>query len=97
MTTVQYQMTSDHFKAAMNGRSYDAPLDGTQVPMRGDPGNVMVSVKRIDPNTIQQTDSRQGKVISQIHIAAASDGKTINYEYQDLEAGQNVSMILDKQ
>lgn len=97
MTMVQYQMTSDHFKAAMNGRSYDAPLDGTQVPMKGDPGNVMVSVKRIDPNTIQQTDSRQGKAIGEIHIAAAPDGKTINYEYKDLEAGQTVTMTLDKQ
>ena len=96
-TTVQYQLAGDHFKSEMNGRSYDAPLNGQQVPVTGDPGHTMVSVKRVDANTILETDSRKGKVTDEIHIAAAADGKTINYEVKDIEHGQTTTLVLDKQ
>lgn len=97
LTMVQYQLTDDHFKVAMNGRSYEAPLDGQQVPLKGDPSHVMVSVKRIDANTILETNHRDGKVTDEIHIAAAADGKTITYQDKNLETGQTETMILDKQ
>jgi hypothetical protein len=96
-TTVQYQLTGDHFKANFNGHTYDAPLDGTQVPLVGDQGHTMVSVKRIDANTILETDHRQGKVTDEIRIAAAPDGKTLNLEDKDVEHGQTMTFVLDKQ
>jgi hypothetical protein len=96
-TTIQYQLTGDHLKANFNGRTYDAPLDGTQVPLKGDPANTMVSVKRVDANTILEKDSRQGKVTDEVRIAAAPDGKTLNIEDKDIQHGQTVTLMLDKQ
>jgi hypothetical protein len=95
--TVQYQLSGDHFKGTFNGRSYDAPLDGTQVPLSGDPAHTMVSVKRIDANTMLETDYRKGKVTDEIHIAAASDGKTLNWQDKDVEHSQTVTAVMDKQ
>jgi len=96
-TTVQFQLTQDHFRSESNGRSFEAPLDGTPVPVAGDPGHTVVSVKRADPNTILETDSRLGQVTDQIRIAAAADGKTVHYEDKDLEHGQTTTFVLDKQ
>jgi hypothetical protein len=95
--TVQYQLTGDHFKANFNGHTYDAPLDGKQVPIVGDQGHTMVSVKQIDANTMLETDYRKGKVTDEIHIAAAPDGKTLKFEDKDVEHGQTMTVTLDKQ
>lgn len=43
------------------GQSYTAKLDGTETPFKGDLSGTMVSVKRIDENTIEETDNAMGK------------------------------------
>jgi hypothetical protein len=95
--TIQYQMAGDHLKANFNGRTYDAPLDGTQVPLTNDPGKTMVSVKRVDANTLQETDRRDGKVTDEVRIAAAPDGKTLNMQDKDVAHGQTTTLMFDKQ
>jgi hypothetical protein len=96
-TTVQYQLSGDHFKANFNGHTYDAPLDGTEVPLVGDAGHTTVSVKRVAPNTVLETDHRAGKVTDEIRIVAAADGKSLSFEDQDLEHGQTITFVLDRQ
>jgi hypothetical protein len=94
--TMHFQLRGDHFRVQYNGTSYDAPLDGTPVPLAGDPGHIMVSLRRIDANTILETNSRDGKVTEELRMAAAPDGETIAVLDQDLERGQTITFTLDK-
>jgi hypothetical protein len=96
-TTFGYQMTDQQFSMRWNGQSYDAKFDGKQYPVQNDPGQTVVSLKRIDANTVEETDSRQGKVTDEIRLAAAADGKTINVTDKDVQHDQITTYTLDKQ
>jgi hypothetical protein len=65
------------------GQSYTAKLDGTDAPYQGDPGVNSVSVKRISKNEIEETDKRDGKVISVARLTVSGDGKTLTIAVQD--------------
>ncbi len=97
MRTVQYQMTPESFSMHWNGLSYEARFDGKEYPIVGDPGHTRVSLKRIDASTVEETDHRQGKVVDEIRLAVASDGRTIQAQDKDLAHGQTVTYTLDKQ
>jgi hypothetical protein len=97
LTIVSYEMTGDHFTMRANGQSYDAKFDGKEYPIEGDPGHTMVSVKRVDANTVIETDKRAGKVTDEIRIAAAKDGKSIEVSDKDPVHGQTTSYTLEKQ
>jgi hypothetical protein len=97
MRTVHYQMTDDGFTYRWNGQSYDAKFDGKEYPIAGDPGHTSVTLKKIDPNTVEETDHRQGKVVDVTRLAAAPDGKTIAVTDNDLAHGQTTTYTLDKQ
>jgi len=97
LRTVEYQMTTDHFVMRWNGTGYDAKFDGKEYPIKGDPGHTVVTVKRIDPNTVEEIDHRQGKVVDEIRLAAAKDGKTIEVTDKDLAHGQTTTYTLEKQ
>jgi hypothetical protein len=95
--TYVYQMTDDQFSMHWNGQSYNAKFDGKQYPVRGDPAKTMVSVKRVNDRTVDETDSRQGKVADEIRLAAASDGRTIEVTDNDVLHQQITTFTLDKQ
>jgi hypothetical protein len=57
------------------GQSYTAKMDGTDAPMKGDPGVNSVSVK-VAKNVLIETDKRDGKPISVMTLTLAPDGKT---------------------
>lgn len=97
MRTVQYRMTADGLQMHWNGQSYDAKFDGKEYPIEGDPGKTTVTVKRINANTVEEIDHRQGKVVDEIRLAAAGDGKTIAVTDKDLAHGQTTTFTLDKQ
>lgn len=65
------------------GQSYTARLDGTEAPMKGDPGVTSVSVKMLGKDTLEETDKRDGKVISVFKMTIASDGKTAKASAED--------------
>jgi hypothetical protein len=95
--TYAYQMTEDQFSMNWNGQSYNAKFDGKQYPVHGDPGKTRVTVKRLDARTVDETDHRQGKVTDEIHLAAASDGKSIQVTDHDVVHQQITTYTLDKQ
>jgi len=64
---------------------------------KGDPGVSTVSVKRVDKNTIEETDIRDGKPISVAHMTAAADGKSIAFEVKDLRQDTTVKYVAVKQ
>ena len=95
--TVAYQMTNEQFSMHWNGQSYNAKFDGKPYPVQNDPGKTTVTLKRLDANTVQETDSRSGKVTDEIHLAAAADGKTIEVTDHDMVHHQITTYTLDKQ
>jgi hypothetical protein len=65
------------------GASYNAKLDGTDAPYNGDPGITSVSVKRMGKDSFQETDKRDGKVISVAKISVAPDGRSMTIAVAD--------------
>ena len=95
--TVQLAMTADGFSWHQNGQGYDAKFDGKEYPVVGDPGHTTVTLKKIDATTVEEIDHRQGKVVDEIQMDAAQDGKTVKVTDRDLAHGQTTSFTLDKQ
>jgi len=78
------------------GQSYDAKLDGKDVPYVGDPGTTSVSLKRIG-DSIEETDKRDGKVISVSKMTVSADGKTMTILVDDKLHGTTSTYIAVKQ
>jgi len=96
--TVTYQGTADGLKMSdPNGASYDAKFDGKFVPVNGDIGHTMVSLKRINANTIEETDQRNGKIVGVNRMTVAPDGKSIHVEFTDKEHGTTTTYTMEKQ
>jgi hypothetical protein len=79
------------------GQSYNAKLDGTDAPYKGDPGTTSVSVKRINKSTIEETDKRDGKVINVSRITVISGGKSMKIAVDDKLHGTTSSFVAAKQ
>ena len=78
-------------------QTYDAKFDGKEYPTKNDPGNTMVCLKRIDANTIEETDRRGGKVTDIIRTLASADGKSLSVEDADQVHNTKMSYTMMKQ
>lgn len=82
--TWSYKVSGDELTMTNpTGQSYTAKLDGTEAPFKGDPGTTSVSVKMLNKNTLQETDKRDGKVITIAKTTVSPDGKTAVIEVND--------------
>ena len=96
--TVTLQSTPNGMKMSdNNGASYDAKFDGKDYPIQGDPGQTMVSLKKVDANTLEETDKRNGKVVYTAHITVSADGKKMTYAGHDKERDRDSTFVLNKQ
>ncbi|WP_239308977.1 hypothetical protein [Rhodanobacter sp. FDAARGOS 1247] len=57
--------------------------DGTDQPVTGHPYYDMLAVKVIDDHTIQETEKKDGKVISTSTTTVADDGKTASFNFTE--------------
>ena len=55
----------------------------TEAPYKGDPGTTSVSVKKISDHALEETDKRDGKVISVARLTASPVGKAMKIEFDD--------------
>jgi hypothetical protein len=95
---VTYKVSGDTLSMSNpTGQSYTAKLDGTDSPYKGDPGTTSVSVKKVDKNTMEETDKRDGKVIGVAHMAVSADGKTLTVKYDDKLHGTSSEITAMKQ
>jgi len=79
--TVTFKVAEDGLSMTQpTGESYTAKFDGKDYPYKGDPGTTSVSLKKIDANTIEETDKRDGKVIYVGRMTVSSDGRHMKYE-----------------
>jgi len=79
------------------GQSYTAKLDGTETPFKGDLSNTKVSAKRIDEQTIEETDKREGKVVEVIRFTISSDGRTMSVSMKDIAKSTTSEFVLHKE
>jgi hypothetical protein len=59
------------------GDTYTAKMDGTEAPVKGNPGITTVTVKKMGSRTMLETNMRNGKVIDTIKSTVARDGNTM--------------------
>jgi hypothetical protein len=97
-TIITYQCTSQGFSAATPlGERFDAKFDGRFYLIEDDPAHTMVSVKLINPYTVEQTNKRDGKVVFVVRLEVAPDGKTIHASSESKEDGSVKTWELHKQ
>ena len=98
VTTVTYTVTADGITMSdPTGDSYTAKFDGKDYPYKGDPGTTSVSLKKIDDNTIEETDKRNGKVIGVSTMTVGADGKTMKLVVEDKLHDSTTKMTAEKQ
>jgi len=95
--TITLQSTPNGMKMSdNNGQSYDVKFDGKFYPIQGDPGGTMISLKKVDANTLEETDKRNDKVVYTAHITVSADGKKVTYVGHDKEQGRDSTFVLNK-
>lgn len=93
-----YKVSGDELTmSSPTGQSYIAKLNGTDAPMKGDPGVTSVSVKMIGKDTLEETDKRDGKVIGVFKVTVASDGKTAKASFDDKLQNRTTNFNATKQ
>ena len=80
-----------------SGQCYTAILVGTEAPYKGDPVTTSVSVKKTGPISIDETDKREGKVISIAHMTVSADGKTMTLALEDKLHGTTSKFTAQRQ
>jgi hypothetical protein len=97
-STIKYRCTAEGFSAETPlGEKFDAKFDGKDYLVEDDPAHSMVSVKLLNPNTVEQTNKRGGKVVSVLRLTVAPDGETIHAAYEDKEANTTTSSEMRRQ
>ena len=79
---------------------YSAKFDGKDYPAAGSPNVDAVSIKRIDANTIETLQKKDGKVMMTVTSKVSKDGKTRTSTWHGKTAeGQDVHnvVVFDKQ
>jgi hypothetical protein len=95
--TVTYQVTADGLAMSdPTGDSFNAKFDGKEYPFKGDPGITGVSLKKIDENTIEETDIRKGQAIIVARMTVDRDGKTMKVTVEDKLRKATISWTADK-
>jgi hypothetical protein len=95
---VTFKATDDGLSMSdLTGDSYTAKFDGKDYPYKGDPGVTSVSLKKIDANTIEETDKRAGKAILVSRMTVSSDGQALKIENTDKLRGTSAKFEAKKE
>lgn len=95
--TTTYKLDGDTLHmSSPSGYSYDAKLDGPDVPIKGDIAGTTASVKKLADGSYQETDKRDGKVVGVATFLAASDGK-LHVVSEDKLAGSKFTYTATKE
>ena len=79
------------------GQSYDARIGGPAVPVQGDPAGTMAAVKRLSATSLQETDTRAGKVVGVMTMTAAPGGRSMTVVWDDRVQGTVQTYKANKQ
>ena len=92
------KLAADTFSFAdPTGQSYTAKLDGRETRFKGDLSGTLVSVRRIDERTIEETDKRGGKIVEVTRFTVSADAKTMTVSMTDRATGTTRQFVCHKQ
>jgi hypothetical protein len=95
---VTYRLEGESFSMSRpTGQSYSAKLNGADAPYKGDPDTNAVALKRIDANTIEETDKLNGKAISVTRLTLAPSRKSMTVTVKDLQDNSVNEFAMQKQ
>lgn len=87
-TIITYRCTPQGFSAETPlGEKFDAKFDGKFYLIEDDPAHTMVAVKRIDSNTVEMTNQRDGKIVFVVRLEVSPDGTAIHARSESKEDG----------
>lgn len=66
--------------------TYTAEYDGKPYPLSGSPVADMVMLKRVDAQTSDRTDTKEGKTVQTYHRVVSKDGKTMTVTTKGMNA-----------
>lgn len=96
-TTWSYKVNGNEITmSSPTGQTYTAKIDGTEAPMKGDPGIDRVSVK-VGANTLEETDTHNGKVVVVFTMTVQPDGKTAKIVFDDRLSNRTNGAVATKQ
>lgn len=96
--TVTYHGTADGLEASnRHGEGYTAKFDGRDYPIQGDPAHGTVSLRRLNANTIEETDKQEGAVHYKVRMTVLKDGKSMVVRETDRERGTQMSYMMEKE
>lgn len=96
-TTMTLKTNGDMLTMTTYGQKYTAKLDGTDAPMKGDPGITTVSVKKLADKEIEETDKRGNKVVAVTRMTVSADGKAMTLLVHYKERGTTESYTANRQ
>jgi hypothetical protein len=97
-TIIKYKCSPQEFSAETPlGEKLEAKFDGKLYEMQDDPGHTMVSVKLINPYTVEQTNVRQGKIVFIVTLEVTPDGRSIHAMLKMKEDGSVKTWTLHRQ
>lgn len=88
-TLTTYRLRNGTMTISDGSQSYSAKLDDKEYPL-SDSDNATVSLKLIDPYTIEETDRLDGKIISVMRSIVSRDGKSMKVEMVNKQHGQTM-------
>ena len=95
--TVTYKLDGDTLHMTTPaGQSFDAKLDGSDAPVKGDIGGTTVSVQKGSDGAFTITEKRAGKVQSVATLSPGSDGK-LSVSSENKQNGSTMKYVADKQ
>ena len=95
--TLTFKATADGMTMSTpTGQSYDAKFDGKYYLTAGDPGQTMVSLKKVSAHTMVETDKRLGKVVWTGTWTVNPDGKSMSVVWQEKLSGHTGSFVYTK-
>jgi hypothetical protein len=96
-TSVTYHSIGDGLQASNpSGEGYSAKFDGRDYPIQGEPAHNTVSLKRINPDTIVETDKQDGAVHYKLRMAVSRDGRSMKVTETDYERGSQITYMMEK-
>lgn len=91
------QTTADGMRFSDGSQSYEAKFEGANRSASPDSAPSVVSLKRIDDYTIEETSKQDGKIVGVKRMTVSKDGKSMKVKTADKKRGTTMTYIAQKQ
>jgi hypothetical protein len=94
-TVTKFESTQDGLKISDGIRSSVAKFDGNDYPI-GLTGHATIALKLIDDYTLEETDKRDGKIMTVARMTVSKDGKSMRVETNDKQRGATMTYTAER-